>query len=123
MGAGEYSVGLPANSLTNVNDPESLSTDSPLLKASLQIPSPLLIGLIILTIARLVIAGSNELTEDEAYYHMWSERPARGGVRKIGEDPKILLEDLRDLKIIPPSCLACGKISLWRALPCPNSKT
>lgn len=35
---------------------------------------PLLIGLIVLTVARLLLAGFNELSEDEAYYHMWSER-------------------------------------------------
>ncbi len=39
-------------------------------------PTALLVGLLVLTIARLIIAGCNELSEDEAYYHMWSERPA-----------------------------------------------
>lgn len=35
-----------------------------------------LIGLLILTAARLVLIGAHEIQEDEAYYFMWSERPA-----------------------------------------------
>ena len=46
------------------------------MKKELQIQKPLLLGLIILTVLRLVMAGHNELSEDEAYYHMWSERLA-----------------------------------------------
>jgi len=46
------------------------------LKSELQIQQPLLIGLLILTVLRWVMAGTNELSEDEAYYHMWSERLA-----------------------------------------------
>ena len=40
----------------------------------LQIQRPLLIALLLLTVFRWVMAGTNELSEDEAYYHMWSER-------------------------------------------------
>ncbi|MEM9481949.1 MAG: glycosyltransferase family 39 protein, partial [Verrucomicrobiota bacterium] len=39
-------------------------------------PRLLLWSLLILTVVRFVIAGSNELSEDEAYYHLWSERLA-----------------------------------------------
>lgn len=46
------------------------------MKKELQIQKPLLLALIVLTILRWVMAGSNELSEDEAYYHMWSERYA-----------------------------------------------
>ena len=41
-----------------------------------QIQKPLLLALILLTLLRWVMAGTNELSEDEAYYHMWSERMA-----------------------------------------------
>lgn len=40
----------------------------------LQIQRPLLLALIALTVLRWIMAGTNELSEDEAYYHMWSER-------------------------------------------------
>jgi len=46
------------------------------LKFKPQIPAALLVGLLVLTVARLVIAGSHELSEDEAYDHMGSGRPA-----------------------------------------------
>ncbi|QQL44508.1 glycosyltransferase family 39 protein [Sulfuriroseicoccus oceanibius] len=36
----------------------------------------LLIALILLTICRWIMAGAIELTEDESYYHLWSEHPA-----------------------------------------------
>lgn len=36
----------------------------------------LFISLIILTICRWIMAGTIELSEDEAYYHLWSEHPA-----------------------------------------------
>ncbi len=39
-----------------------------------RMPPLLLAGLLVLTVARLVIGGSNELSADEAYYHMWAER-------------------------------------------------
>ncbi len=39
-----------------------------------RMPGFLLAGLLVLTAARLLIAGSNELSEDETYYHMWSQR-------------------------------------------------
>ncbi len=37
-------------------------------------PGYLLAGLLLLTLARLVIAGFTELSADEAYYYMWSQR-------------------------------------------------
>lgn len=40
-----------------------------------RIPGLLLAGLIVLTLARLAIASFNELSADEAYYFMWSQRP------------------------------------------------
>jgi hypothetical protein len=39
-----------------------------------RIPGFILVGLLVLTVARLVIAGTNELSEDETYYFMWSQR-------------------------------------------------
>ena len=39
-----------------------------------QIQRALLFALLSLTLLRWVMAGTNELSEDEAYYHMWSER-------------------------------------------------
>lgn len=39
-----------------------------------RLPGLLLAGLLVLTITRLVIGCSNELSEDEAYYFMWSQR-------------------------------------------------
>ncbi len=39
-----------------------------------RMPRMLLAGLLVLTLARLLIAGFNELSEDETYYFMWSQR-------------------------------------------------
>ena len=39
-----------------------------------RMPRMLLAGLLVLTLARLLVAGFNELSEDEAYYFMWSQR-------------------------------------------------
>ena len=39
------------------------------------IPRTLLIGLLALTVLRLVLAATAEVSADEAYYTMWSERP------------------------------------------------
>ncbi len=73
---GDYSVGSSREVFNKRKRTRSSFNRIAFLKTGLQIPIPLLVGLVILTIARLVIAGSHELTEDEAYYHMWSERPA-----------------------------------------------
>lgn len=39
-----------------------------------RVPRLLLAGLLVLTAARLVLATHHELSEDETYYHMWSQR-------------------------------------------------
>jgi len=40
----------------------------------LHIQKPLLLGLLILTVLRWILGATNELSADEAYYHMWSQR-------------------------------------------------
>ena len=86
-----------------------------------RIPRFLLAGLLVLTAARLVMAGSYELSEDETYYFMWSQRldwsyysKGPGIATALWLSTSVFGETAFGIRFLAPTLALLSSLIVWR---------